>query len=57
MLQGMFSQEALLFTIPALLGTAVFLLKLGLMAIGGFAGATWVEKWMAAKAESGASAD
>jgi membrane protein implicated in regulation of membrane protease activity len=36
MLQGLFSQEALLFTIPALLGTAVFLLRLGLMAIGGF---------------------
>jgi membrane protein implicated in regulation of membrane protease activity len=36
MLQALFDQEALLFTIPALLGTAVFLVRLGLMAVGGF---------------------
>ena len=35
MLQALFSQEALLFTIPALLGTAVFLIRLGLMTIVG----------------------
>ncbi len=35
MLGGLFQQEALLFSIPALLGTAVFLIRMGLMAIGG----------------------
>ncbi len=37
MLGGLFQQEALFFTIPAVLGTTVFLIRLGLMAIGGFA--------------------
>jgi len=36
MLGGLFQQEALFFTIPAVLGTTVFLIRLGLMAIGGF---------------------
>ena len=36
MLGGLFQQEALFFTIPAVLGTMVFLIRLGLMAIGGF---------------------
>jgi membrane protein implicated in regulation of membrane protease activity len=36
MLQALFDQQALLFTVPALLGTAVFLVRLGLMTIGGF---------------------
>jgi membrane protein implicated in regulation of membrane protease activity len=36
MLQALFESDVLLFTIPALLGTLVFLLRLGLMAIGGF---------------------
>ena len=35
MLQSLFDQEALLFTVPALLGTAVFLIRLGLMTIVG----------------------
>ncbi len=35
MLQALFDQEALLFTLPALLGTAAFLVRLGFMAIGG----------------------
>jgi membrane protein implicated in regulation of membrane protease activity len=35
MLQALFANDVLLFTIPALLGTLVFLLRLGLMAIGG----------------------
>ena len=35
MLQALFDQEALLFTVPALLGTAVFLVRLGLMTIVG----------------------
>ncbi len=34
MLWGLFQQEALLFTVPAVIGTAVFLVKLGLMALG-----------------------
>jgi hypothetical protein len=34
----MFDKSAMLFTIPALVGTAVFLMKLGLMTIGGDAG-------------------
>jgi hypothetical protein len=38
MLKAMFDQGMLLFTIPALLGTAVFLLRLGLMALGGDGG-------------------
>ena len=38
MIDRLFSQEALLFTVPALLGTLVFLLKLGLMALGGVGG-------------------
>lgn len=37
MLGGLFQQETLFFTIPALLGTGVFLVRLGLMAIGGVA--------------------
>ncbi len=37
MLGGLFQQEALFFTVPAVLGTTVFLIRLGLMAIGGFA--------------------
>ena len=37
MLGGLFQQEALFFTIPAVLGTTVFLIRLGLMTIGGFA--------------------
>ena len=37
MLGGLFQQEALFFTIPALLGTIVFLVRLGLMSIGGLA--------------------
>ena len=36
MLDRLFSQETMLFTIPALLGTGVFLLKMALMALGGF---------------------
>ena len=36
MLGGLFQQEALFVTIPAVLGTTVFLIRLGLMAIGGF---------------------
>ncbi len=40
MLDALFDQKALLFTVPALLGTAVFLLKLILMALGGFGAAT-----------------
>ena len=36
MLWGLFEQEALFFTIPALLGTFVFVLKLGLMTLAGF---------------------
>jgi hypothetical protein len=35
MFDSLFAQSALLFTIPALVGTVVFLLKLGLMTIGG----------------------
>ncbi len=35
MLGGLFQTDALLFTIPALLGTLVFLIRMGLMAIGG----------------------
>ena len=35
MLGGLFQTDALLFTIPALLGTMVFLIRMGLMAIGG----------------------
>lgn len=35
MLQTLFDQRALLFTLPALLGTAAFLVRLGLMVIGG----------------------
>lgn len=35
MLGGLFHTDALLFTIPALLGTMVFLIRMGLMAIGG----------------------
>lgn len=38
MLGGLFEQNVLLFTIPAMLGTAVFLLKLGLMAFAGIGG-------------------
>ena len=38
MLWGLFEQEALFFTIPALLGTFVFVLKLGLMTLAGFGG-------------------
>ena len=34
MMWGLFQQEALLFTVPAVIGTAVFLVKLGLMALG-----------------------
>jgi membrane protein implicated in regulation of membrane protease activity len=34
MIDSLFTPEALLFTIPALLGTMVFLLKLGLLALG-----------------------
>ena len=34
MLDSLFAQDALLFTIPALLGTLVFLIKIGLMSIG-----------------------
>ena len=37
MLDTMFSREALLFTVPALAGAAVFVIKMGLMALGGFA--------------------
>ncbi len=37
MLGDLFQQEALFFTIQAVLGTTVFLIWLGLMAIGGFA--------------------
>ncbi len=36
MLDRLFSQETMLFTIPALVGTGVFVLKMGLMALGGF---------------------
>jgi membrane protein implicated in regulation of membrane protease activity len=36
MLDALFSNDMLLFTLPALLGTAVFLLKLGLMTLAGF---------------------
>jgi hypothetical protein len=35
MFQSMFAQEALFFTVPALLGTAVFLVQLVLMTVGG----------------------
>ena len=38
MLERLFAQEALLFTIPALAGTGVFLLRLALMALGGLGG-------------------
>lgn len=34
MFSNLFTQDALLFTIPALLGTLVFLIKIGLMSIG-----------------------
>ena len=37
MLGSLFQQEALFFTIPAVLGTTVFLIRLGLMSIGGLA--------------------
>ena len=37
MLAGLFQQEALFFSIPAVLGTTVFLIRLGLMSIGGIA--------------------
>ncbi len=37
MLADLFQQEALFFSIPAVLGTTVFLIRLGLMSIGGFA--------------------
>ncbi len=36
MLDRLFSQETMLFTIPALVGTGVFLLRMSLMALGGF---------------------
>jgi len=36
MFKALFDTDALLFTVPALLGTALFLMKLGLMALGGF---------------------
>ncbi len=36
MLDRLFSQETMLFTIPALVGTGVFVLKMGMMALGGF---------------------
>ena len=35
MFDELFSQEALLFSVPALLGTAAFLVRLGFMAVGG----------------------
>jgi hypothetical protein len=35
MFDRLFAQDTLLFTIPALLGSVVFLIKLGLMALGG----------------------
>lgn len=38
MLERLFAQEALFFTIPALAGTGVFLLRLALMALGGLGG-------------------
>ncbi len=38
MLGGLFDQGLLLFTIPALLGTLVFVLKLGMMAVAGVGG-------------------
>ena len=38
MLGGLFEQKALLFTIPALMGTAIFLLKLGMMTLAGLGG-------------------
>ena len=38
MLWGLFEQESLFFTIPALVGTFVFVLKLGLMTIAGVGG-------------------
>lgn len=38
MFGGLFDQNVLLFTVPALLGTAVFLLKLGLMMLTGIGG-------------------
>ncbi len=37
MLAALFQQEALFFSIPAVLGTTVFLIRLGLMSIGGLA--------------------
>ncbi len=37
MLAGLFQQGALFFSIPAVLGTTVFLIRLGLMSIGGLA--------------------
>jgi membrane protein implicated in regulation of membrane protease activity len=36
MLQALFDSDMLLFTLPAVLGTLVFLLRLGLMTVGGF---------------------
>jgi hypothetical protein len=45
-------------TLPGVTGISWGIVAFGvvLMAICGFAGATWVEKWMAAKAESGTGA-
>jgi hypothetical protein len=46
-------------TLPGVMGVpwGIVAFAVVLMAVGGFAGATWVERWMAAKAESGAGAD
>ncbi len=46
-------------TLPAALGVSwgIVAFAVVLMAIGGFAGATWVERWTAAKADAGSSAD
>ncbi|MCG6925269.1 MAG: YeeE/YedE family protein [Acidobacteria bacterium] len=46
-------------TLPEVAGVRWGIVVFGvvLLAIGGFAGATWVEKWMAARAEPGASAE
>jgi len=46
-------------TLPGVLGVpwGIVAFAVVLMAVGGFAGATWVERWMAAKADATSSAD
>jgi hypothetical protein len=46
-------------TLPGVFGVSWGIVAFGvvLMAVGGFAGATWVERWMAAKGDPAASAE